>query len=169
MAFPQWQAGQIVTADGLNDRVVRAAYASTLQALTSSTAVDITELSVPVAANTVYELGGRLLYAALSGADPSFLWSVPAGATMPWNLQGMAADITSGTSYYTVHQAADAGVGITVGGTNSAGVSLAAVPTGLLTVGSTGGTLQLRGLRVGTGTATLVTGSYITLRAIAQA
>jgi hypothetical protein len=121
-------------------------------------------LSVQVEANTDYEISGLLIIDGDPAGDLTYGFTAPTGATLDWtplaNGQGATNEVSTLTRQYLT-------VTNTIGvGTVAVGTKTAAEFRGLLRVGSTAGTFELRwGQRVTSATATtLYTRSYLTLR-----
>lgn len=111
---------------------------------TSSVLQDDDDLAVTVAADTVYEVHARLIYDSATGADFSVGWSGPSGATLDnWNLLGLTNAATSNEGSIKVPAQTDINAGPSVGGAG-VGTKLVAEAKGLLIVGGTAGTFQLR-------------------------
>ncbi len=103
---------------------------------------DDPHLTVPVAANTVYELTCVVFYEGTTTGDLALSWTVPAGVSGTWSPDGLRLAATSGQDQ--INRVASTNVtGIfTIGGAGATKVM--ARLTGLLTVGSTAGPLALR-------------------------
>lgn len=136
------------------------------QTVTSSTTlVNATDLSVPVAANAVYEWSAHLRYNASPGGDIKLGITGPAGATAEWVADALTTGATGGVA--AVSRTA-LNIGDTQGGAG-VGIDTVARPAGRIVTAGTAGTLQIQFAQLaadGTGTV-LRAGSYITARRVA--
>lgn len=143
MGYPNWLAGEDITADKLNG-LITAALKTTTQTVTSSTTfVDDTELKIPIVANAIYRVQLFLLYDAGTAGDIQFTWSAPSGTAMTWTPGGPAT--SENTSYALAsmnNQTRLLTEVAAVGGSTSTGVMADVV--GTLRSGATAGTLQFR-------------------------
>jgi len=99
------------------------------------------DLVVPVAANTVYLIEGFLPYNSNTTADIAFGWTLPAGSTMAWTVNGLQTGATTGQDTIvrgSVNETAVQGVG------GAGATDVVALPLGTLTTGTTAGNLTLR-------------------------
>ncbi|MGH6690502.1 MAG: hypothetical protein ACREF4_07475 [Gammaproteobacteria bacterium] len=107
----------------------------------SVTAVNLTGLAVPVAANAVYMVMAYMFYVSTTVADIAWSWTAPGGVSGRWNAQGIA-------STATVPGDVIATASTTWGASRVNGGAGASVVTtllvGTLITGGTAGTLQLR-------------------------
>jgi hypothetical protein len=106
----------------------------------STTLVNVTGLSVPVAANAVYYVTGLIFYSTPTAADIKFAFTTPASSSGRWQLLGFNTggttvfnSVHSGTSAWTATNTATGGLDAT---------EFAARPVGLLVTAGTAGTLQ---------------------------
>lgn len=104
--YPQWLAGQDITADQLNEmipKVVRKT-ADTSRSSTTTTTAD-PELSLTLAANAVYVWDGWLKYSADPAVDMTVDFTVPSGALGEWSAHaagsGTGGSLTVGYSIRT--------------------------------------------------------------------
>lgn len=106
---------------------------TTLQNVTNMVA------TLPGTAGAIFQFEARVFYDASTAADIKFAFTIPAAATMRW---GVSANGTAGTNptYGTATASATA---IPVGGLGVATVLLAVI-YGEVTMGATGGNLQLQ-------------------------
>lgn len=106
---------------------------TTLQNVTNMVA------TLPATAGAIFQFEARVFYDASTTADIKFAFTIPAAATMRW---GVSAFGTAGTNptYGTATASATA---VPVGGLGVATVLLALI-TGEVTMGATGGNLQLQ-------------------------
>jgi hypothetical protein len=113
------------------------------ETVTSSITVqDDDQLVVSVAANGIYLMDAFLLYDGDTAGDLRVTFTGPTGALMDWTVNGASASQTGGTGSIKLARQ-PLGVEDTVGA-SGAGVKAVALPRGLLTVGSTAGSLTLR-------------------------
>lgn len=135
------------TSIGLTSAIPRAALFSRLTAdapamVSDIVLNDVTGLSLAVAASTVYEIGGLIIYRSATAADLKLGWTFPFGASGLWNLLGLQLSAATSTDTATFgapqisQTAAVGGVGV--------GTDVAARISGLLVVGPTAGALQLQ-------------------------
>jgi len=132
------------TAGGITSYRQQFAAVKTADTTVNNTAVLAADphLSVPVAANAVYEVTAFLQYATSQTADIQAGWTGPAGATMSWTANALSLGATSSTfqilrAWATLSSAANFG-GIATGS------AVIAQPIGRLTTAGTAGTLDLR-------------------------
>lgn len=111
------------------------------QILTASSTVlqNVTNMVATLPTAGTFQFRLRLFYDASTTADIKFAFTIPAGATMRWGLNGLGAGGTN-PSYSTVTASAAA---IAAGGLGVATV-LYAIAEGEVTMGGTGGNLQLQ-------------------------
>jgi hypothetical protein len=128
---------------------------TTDQAVTSSTSlVTDAELTVALAANSVYSFEGFLLYDGDVAGDFQLAWAVPSGSTIHWMPGGPPSSQT--TSFTGQVKMNDVGTGADVIGTIGAGTKGIARPNGMVRTGVTAGSLTLRWAQ-GTSSATATT------------
>jgi hypothetical protein len=104
--YPQWLAGQDITADQLNLMLPMVARKVTDTARTSTgTATADPELTFTLAANAVYIMDGWIKYSADASGDLLIDWNVPSGCLGEWSGiaigLGTSASTTSGYSLRT--------------------------------------------------------------------
>lgn len=135
----------------------------------STTLVDDTHLTVPVAASAVYDVDGLLFYSAATAADLKMQFIAPTGAVFSWVLlaQGSGATATSqfGSPDFTARlQAANA-----VAGGINVGTKTTVPFRGVLVMSTTAGAFKLQWAQfVADATDTVVyTHSYLNLRRVA--
>lgn len=143
MPYPDWRAGQRVTAALLAAAQPATVVKAASQPVTSSTTlVNDNHLLLAVAANATYALTGFLDYDGAFGAGGLKVgWTLPFSATLRWGLRGnVVADTTQKFAANTVTQAST----LSVGTYGTGGSHSSAHLIGHLTVGSTAGSVQLR-------------------------
>jgi hypothetical protein len=80
--YPEWTAGDLITAAGLNAGQMHSVIKSTTETVTSSTALqDDNELIVPLEADATYYCVFLLALGGVSAADVNTEYSFPSGAT----------------------------------------------------------------------------------------
>lgn len=147
----------------------RCAWKTADETVTNSAVLqDDDDLVLTVAASTTYTLDGMLLHSADAAADLQLAFTGPAGASLDWVPRGLStlAAATAGDVTLAASSIGDAGALIT--GTVGAGTKVATLVTGLLQVGATAGSLQLRWAQ-GTAHASdavVYAGSYLSLRQV---
>lgn len=101
-------------------------------------------LSLFTFANGKYILEGEIVYSSATAADIRMAFSGPAGATLLWTIDGLdvGAAGTAGSIQRSATAIADAGV--QVAGGAGAGTNVTAKIEGLLTMGSTAGSIVFR-------------------------
>lgn len=91
MAFPQWRAGQILTADDLNAVRLKMAVQVNNGITTSNTLTD-SEVVIPVEAGAVYSYQALIAFSATTASDFSWAWRIPSGATLArWTISVVEA------------------------------------------------------------------------------
>ena len=116
----------------------------------STTAVNVSGMSLPVEANRVYRLTGLILYeegGSSSGSDIKISWTFPAGAFLSWAWTGpniTATDMAASLSGYNAYSASTSGSGFFISRGYEGSSRVGAPLLGLLRMGSTSGTLQLQ-------------------------
>lgn len=80
-AFPEWRAGQILTADDLNSVRLKMAVQVNNQVSTTNVLAS-SEISIPVEVGAVYSYRALIAFSATTASDFSWGWSIPAGATL---------------------------------------------------------------------------------------
>lgn len=90
-AFPEWRAGQIITADDLNSVRLKMAVQVNSQVSTSTTLTD-SEVVIPVEAGAVYSYRALIAFSATTASDFSWAWAIPSGATLArWTISVVEA------------------------------------------------------------------------------
>ena len=171
-SYPAFRAGQKVSGELLASTLPRTVRKTADTPRTSTTAADDPELTITVEANAVYQVDGVLWVSATdNGTDINLDWTAPSGSDGSWSGIGMS------TSADGVDQnlATNTGAvrfpltGITAArnfGATSAG-TITILINATLIVGSTAGTYALSwAANAASGTVTLVTDSFLTLRRI---
>lgn len=171
-SYPTFRAGQKVTGSLLESMKPQTVRKLSDTGRTSTTASDDPELQFAVEANATYQVDGILWVSATNNTtDVNLDWSAPAGADGSWSGVGMSTSATGVDTDF----AGNAGqvrfplTGITsarsYGATSAGTVSI--LINALLITSSTAGTYALSwGAVSASGTVTLVTDSYLTLRRI---
>jgi len=106
----------------------------------STTHVNDSVLSVPVAANTSYILEGFVAFSADPSADISLGWTMPTGASITWGPFGPKTSIAADSSQWLARVSTG---NYDVGAEGTATLD-GCNPRGLVTIGSTAGTFQLK-------------------------
>lgn len=117
---------------------------SAAQVVNNSTVLvnDNTLLSALPTAGT-FGFRSIIFYDASTTADIKFAFTIPAGATMEWGINGMATTGAAGVGDGTWLTATASGTAIPVGG-SGVGTGMKAVMDGEITMGGTAGNLQLQ-------------------------
>lgn len=149
MAFPDWLAGQLITADDLNDRQSRTIYKAAQESVTSSTTLqDDNDFVFELEANTIYTLESYLIYSGVidggTGAGGLKLqFTGPTGATANWtNFGANTGSVAAVTQYNVVAEALSAGAPRSV--PTNAAVTMTCQPKGVVVTAGTAGDLTLR-------------------------
>lgn len=143
--YPQWLAGQDITADLLNSmipKVVRKT-ADTVRSSTTTVTAD-PELQITLDANAVYVWDGWIKYDARPTSDLVFDFTAPTGALGEWGGHGAGSDTgTAGTPGYMLRtEANDIQQSRTYYG-NTASNPLTLFLYGTIRMSSTSGTFSL--------------------------
>jgi len=113
------------------------------QVLTASSAVlqNVTNMvaALPAIPGAIFQWTGRVYYEASTTADIKFAWTIPAGATMRWGLNGLGPGGTN-PIYTTI---TGSGTAISVGALG-VGTVLLAMFEGEVTMAAAAGNLQLQ-------------------------
>ncbi len=170
MAYPQWAAGQRVTAAALAAMLPLDVSKTALQQVTNSTTlVADTHLFLPVVAGAVYRLDGMLDYDGFFGAGGLKVgWTYPSGTTMRWGLRGVVAQDTNlKFNPNSGIESAVLSVG-TYGTSGASGAHTTARPVGTVTIGGTAGALTMRWAQdaAHATSTTLWPGSFISLQRV---
>lgn len=89
MAWPDWEVGDLLTADEMNDRRRKVVYKTAFEQVTSSTVLqDDDELTLPVTAGYIYVLRAQIFYSGATTGDIKIAWSTPASTSMWWATTG---------------------------------------------------------------------------------
>lgn len=127
MAWPDWEAGDLITADGLNERRQISVYKTSLESRTSTIAMAAdSELVVPVRAGFTYAIDAVINYTAISdGVDLRYGWSIPGGgSTIWWNNHSLDVAVTSQSgSLNTAFNSTPTGGGARIAGAVAAGIT----------------------------------------------
>ncbi|MEU8469609.1 hypothetical protein AB0F30_17075 [Streptomyces sp. NPDC029006] len=142
--LPWWKAS-----DGVDYDLARGQYPLTVarktvdETVTSSVTVqDDDQLTLAVAANSVYMLEAFLIYDGDTAGDLRITFTGPTGATMDWTPNGASTAQASGTGSIKLERQ-PLGQESTLGA-SGAGAKAVAMPRGVLVTGSTAGSLTLR-------------------------
>lgn len=110
--------------------------------LSSTTLQDVTQLVFAMPTAGTFTFRGIVYYESATAADIKFAFTIPAGATMRWNILGVVTTATStGDATFTTTTTSDSSVSF---GGAGAGVTLCAQIEGDYTAGGTAGNLQFR-------------------------
>lgn len=126
------------------------------------------DLKLAVVENTVYKVDGMLVHSAAAGADLQVAFTGPAGATFDWVPRGLSTLAVSTVGEVTLAASSLGDAGALVTGTAGAGTKMTTLITGLLRVGATAGTLQLRWAQGNADASDCIvySGSYLSLRQV---
>jgi hypothetical protein len=169
MALGQVLAGNIIFADDIQDELddlearlpIRAKANVAKTFVSNTTFADITGLTVPVAANSVYKLRGRLqVTGANTTHDMKAQWSLPAGASVAWSCYGMTTSQTANPVSVDMGSSTSTHARGTLAGT------LTFVLEGFITTGANAGDAVLQGAQntSDAGTLSFDAGSEISLQ-----
>lgn len=173
MAFPEWEVGDLLTADEMNDRVPVLVYKTALESRSSTTTLTAdSELSVPVKAGRIYIIDAAINYSSPGSNTPDLQlgWSAPSGSSMWWGMFGLDIGSTTPagsvvTHFSTVPSPGTRAVGA-IGASASGGASwpTQALVHGILTITTAGTLTFLWSQWTSNATATIVReASYIRL------
>lgn len=105
MPWPDWEVGDLLTADALNGRQSRTVYKTALEqrASTTTLAAD-SELSIDVGLY-IYVVKAWIFYSsgATDDADLKIGWAIPTGASIWWANFGFPAGATSWADLFNSH------------------------------------------------------------------
>lgn len=134
------KAGQVVTADDLNELAPLNVIKPSDQSYTNTTLANDTDLVITVAANSSYLFNCFLDYegGTLGSADMKWTWTMPSGSTLVYSATYIS---TGGTAQVAVVRL---GTTTYTAGTNGAGVLVANTMQGSLVTGASQGPLQLQ-------------------------
>lgn len=164
MFYPEWLAGQAITAGRLNEIPPVLKYKAAGTDRTATTLADDPDLTFATAANAVYETRGvlRVNTTDATNGDFSLGWTIPSGAQGIWS--GIGQPTTATGVDGTVRT-----MGTTISGSRDYGAIVSA-PNALaivvhsLLVTSSAGTYAVSWARSGSaGTVSLMAFSYLTL------
>ncbi|MFH8369204.1 hypothetical protein [Streptomyces sp. NPDC018031] len=152
LPFPQWLAGQRITAAGLNSRNwVRVTQGTDITRISSTTMTN-TNLVITGAAGAEYYFKALIAYGASIDSDMQWAWSIPGDASMTRFTEALSiADVTLGSAsaHTVVMRRPAASTGVSAGGTDAAAIGSAtttfnsAYDQGIVTFGVAGtATLQ---------------------------
>lgn len=167
MPYPDWRAGQKITADLLAGMQTYLVEQGSNLSVTSSTAFVDSDIVIPLEENAIYEYHLCISYSAGTGGDANIEWTVPSGATMLRSGQGLGQSVstaqTDADRSFSARGAAGTDFGF--GGTGS---TAAFEEHGTIECGSTSGNAVLQwSQRVSNATATTLLGStFCTYRRI---
>lgn len=140
-----------------------------LQSLSNSTTMqDDDTLFLPVARNTVYQVDALLIVDGPASGDVKVGWTVPSGSRMDWYGDGTDPAATA-TGFFGLGRGWQDETGTPSSATINTSTRNVLNPRGVLRVGGTSGTLQLRWAQVtASGSATRMRdGSTLTLTRLA--
>jgi len=169
--YPQFTAGEDITADKLNSMLGLTAWKTATESVTSSTTLqNDDELFLTVEANATYIMFMVLFHDSDTGAaaDTKIGWSAPASATMNWGVHGANTASTSSTAVTSVNMQTRTIIEVAAfGGGDSTGTM--ALVGGTLVTSGTAGTFRLQWAQeTSNAVATNVrAGSYLTLKRVA--
>lgn len=105
MAWPDWEVGDFLSADALNERQEIAVYKTALEARTSTvTLAADNELSVAVRVGFIYVMRATINYsAAADNIDLRYGWSVPSGSSIWWSNAGLDVGVTVQSGSFNTH------------------------------------------------------------------
>lgn len=111
----------------------------------SSALINDNALVAPVVANAKYLVNATVIYSSGTTPDIKFAWVGPAGATFSWTTNALSVGTTGSSGLVTVaNSVIGDGGALQAGGAGVPTPRLTANIRGILTVGATAGTLQLR-------------------------
>lgn len=168
-SYPAFRAGQKVTGELLASMLPRTARKVADSTYTSTSVVSDPELSLTVEANATYEMNG-IIYTShtVPNSDLVIDWDAPSGTDGTWGALGRAVD-TGGSDSGDVRFIGTAITASRSFGTDDAGASAptATYVSATLIIGSTAGSYTAQfGMLTASGTLTVYTDSFITLRRI---
>lgn len=103
--WPDWEVGDLLTADAMNDRQSRTVYKTALESRASTTTLAAdSELSISVGLY-IYVVTARIFYSSTGTdlADLKVSWSVPADASMWWGNFGLDSGAATQTGSFNTH------------------------------------------------------------------
>lgn len=151
MPFPEYEVGDLLSADELNDRVPILTYKTAQESRANTTAlVADSELQVQVKANRVYLVQAAINYSSpgTNSPDLGLGWSGPSGAGMWWGMNGLDVGQTTPYGPMVTHfstvpnptNRAVGSVGSATGPSVGASYPLQVLMQGILTTAATAGT-----------------------------
>ena len=139
MTYPNWAAGQRVTAAALASAFPLTAYKTLDEPLANSAALQNDgALFVPVVAGAAYALDAFIQFLASAPPDIRFDWTIPAGAAMTY------AALGTGASNFTDYDASVVSNSTVRNAKGNGGVVQSINTRGHLLTGATAGVLQFR-------------------------
>jgi hypothetical protein len=129
---------------------------------------DDDDLALTVVESTAYTLDAMIINSASTTSDLQLAFTGPAGASLDWVPRGLSTLAAATVGEVTLAASVIGDAGALVTGTAGVGTKTTTLVTGLLRVGATAGTLQLRWAQ-GTADATdcvVHEGSYMVLRQV---
>lgn len=162
-AFPEWEVGDLLTADEMNDRVPVLVYKTALESRASTTTLAVdSELSVPVKAGRIYILQSAINYSSPGTNTPDLRigWQGPAGTSMWWGMNGLDIGAVSPagsmvTHFSTIPNPGNRAVGA-VGDSGGTSFPLQFLMHGIVTITTTGNLQFMWAQWVSSATATIV-------------
>jgi hypothetical protein len=135
-------AGDVPTADQLNDKILVAKAAGQIVNNTATLANDA-ELTAAVSANTTYSFQVSLIFTSNTTPDIKYAFTFPSGATCAWGSVRLVSGASpTGDADFGAYSSATSGTSA-VAAAGTGGVQLALI-TGALFVGATAGSLTLQ-------------------------
>lgn len=169
-SYPAFRAGQKVTGELMASMLPRTVRKVTDSTYTTTTVVSDAELTMTVEANAVYEMNG-VIYSShtVPNSDLVIDWDAPSGTDGTWSGTGRAVD-TGGADFGDAKMIGTAITASRSFGTDDggAGTPTATLVSATLIVGSTAGSYTTQfGMLTASGTLTIFSDSFFTLRRIA--
>jgi hypothetical protein len=161
MPYPEWFAGQTITAALLNAGKMEFVTNTATATNSTTTMADVPGLGFAVTANSRWWVMAEIAYDGPT-TDVKFAWTAPSGATMGRNIISQAASTATNVDTNAIFIRRGTGTAQTVGGPASV-ASAFSVHSEIvdLQVGSTAGTAQFQFAEVAGGTATVQADSMI--------
>jgi hypothetical protein len=105
VAWPDWEVGDLLTADALNERQPRTVYKTAIETRTNTTTLAAdSELSISVEQGYIYVIRAVINYsAAADGIDLKYGWSVPTGSSIWWSSGGLDITATTQSGSFNTH------------------------------------------------------------------
>lgn len=158
MPYPEWRAGQRVTAALLNaGRLEFVTNSAGTQTNATTTLTNATDLLFTVTANSRWIIIAEIAYDAPTATDAKFAWTAPTGATMGRNIMGQGLDTATNIAALTgMYIRRGTGTAQSAGGPAGTASAFSVYHEIVdLQVGSTAGTIQFQFAANAAGTATL--------------